>query len=265
VSVPLDSPEGPGERDGGTDPLSEILLEVARAPDRDPAALALGAGASVGGFLLLRRIGAGRSTLLFEALDRDRKRGERCAVLVLRRSAGGSETGVPPDLEGTARLSHPAIAAVLAFGLHAGTPYVVLEALRGETLAARLAREPISLREAIRIGLDVARALAYAHREGVLHGDLDLSNVFLCEGGGVKLIGFGARGEPPDPRADLAALAALLLRLLGSERSGTGTETAREVQPLLAAALSPPSSARSWVDRLARAAAGAARGTSRTP
>jgi serine/threonine protein kinase len=261
VSVPLDSPEGPGERDGGGDALSELLVELARAPDRDPSALALGAGATVGGLLLLRRIGAGRSALLFEALDRDRNRGERCAVLVLRRSAGGGEPGVLPDLEGTARLSHPAIAGVLTFGLHAGTPYLVLEPLRGETLAARLARGAIPLREAIRIGLDVARALAYAHREGVLHGDLDPSNVFLCEGGGVKLVGFGVRGDPPDPRDDLTGLAALLLRLLGSERAQAGTaEMPREVQPLLAAALSPPSSARSWVDRLARAAAGAARG-----
>ncbi|MET0415264.1 MAG: serine/threonine-protein kinase, partial [Actinoplanes sp.] len=104
-----------------------------------------------------------------------------------------------------ARLSHPGIAAVHDYreAVRAdGTvaPFVVMELLAGETVAARLVRDPIGLPEAARIGAAVADALAAAHANGVVHRDVKPGNVMLTPNG-VKILDFGISapaGEPDD-------------------------------------------------------------------
>ena len=104
-----------------------------------------------------------------------------------------------------AKLSHPAIAAVHDYREAVrpdGTvaPFVVMELLPGESVAARLVREPIGLPEAARIGAAVADALAAAHANGVVHRDIKPGNVMLTPTG-VKILDFGisaTAGEPDD-------------------------------------------------------------------
>jgi serine/threonine protein kinase len=70
--------------------------------------------------------------------------------------------------------------------------FVVMEAVRGETVAERVQRlGPLDLKEATRIVARVAAVLAEAHRVGVSHGELDPSSVILTDGGGVKLLDLG--------------------------------------------------------------------------
>ncbi len=104
-----------------------------------------------------------------------------------------------------ARLSHPNIAAVHDYREAVrpdGTvaPFVVMELLAGESVAARLDREPIGLPEAARIGAAVADALAAAHANAVVHRDIKPGNVMLTPTG-VKILDFGisaTAGEPDD-------------------------------------------------------------------
>ncbi|WP_328477102.1 serine/threonine protein kinase [Actinoplanes sp. NBC_00393] len=104
-----------------------------------------------------------------------------------------------------ARLSHPGIAAVHDYREAVRpdgsvAPFVVMELLSGETVAARLVDGPIPWGEAVSIGTAVAEALAAAHAAGVVHRDIKPGNVMLCPGG-VKLLDFGisaAAGEPDD-------------------------------------------------------------------
>ncbi|MCC6524478.1 MAG: protein kinase [Polyangiaceae bacterium] len=100
-----------------------------------------------------------------------------------------------------ARLSGPSVVNVLDYGAAPdGTPYLVMELCRGETLRHRMERAPVGLGEAAHIVAGVASALAFAHAAGIVHRDVKPDNVFL-EPGGVKLGDFGiakhalARGQ----------------------------------------------------------------------
>jgi serine/threonine-protein kinase len=105
----------------------------------------------------------------------------------------------------TARLSHPHIAAVHDYGEEQrpdGTvvPFVVMELLDGESLAARLTRGRLAWQDAARIGAEVASALAMAHASNVVHRDIKPGNIMLTSTGS-KILDFGisaAAGTPDD-------------------------------------------------------------------
>ncbi|NOJ99043.1 protein kinase, partial [Corallococcus coralloides] len=128
--------------------------------------------------------------------------GKQVAVKVLR---VGEHVG--PDLhvrfrreaEIASRLGHPNIVEVLDFDtLEDGSPFLVLEYLRGESLADRLRRGRLSLEEVFSFTRQMGSALQTAHRAGVVHRDLKPANIFLVptDSGGVvgervKLLDFG--------------------------------------------------------------------------
>ncbi|WP_404362253.1 protein kinase [Corallococcus coralloides] len=128
--------------------------------------------------------------------------GKQVAVKVLR---VGDHVG--PDLhvrfrreaEIASRLGHPNIVEVLDFDtLEDGSPFLVLEYLRGESLADRLRRGRLSLEEVFSFTRQMGSALQTAHRAGVVHRDLKPANIFLVptDSGGVvgervKLLDFG--------------------------------------------------------------------------
>ncbi|WP_306817898.1 serine/threonine-protein kinase [Archangium lipolyticum] len=103
------------------------------------------------------------------------------------------------EAEITSRLGHPNIVAVLDFhSLEDGTPYLVMEHLRGESLSKRLRQGAIPLQETLLIARQIGSALHTAHQAGVVHRDLKPGNVYLVptESGGVvgqqvKLLDFG--------------------------------------------------------------------------
>ncbi|MFN8060405.1 MAG: protein kinase [Vicinamibacterales bacterium] len=129
-----------------------------------------------------------------------------------------------------ATLSHPHICTLYDVGDQDGRPFLVMELVAGETLAARLARGPVPLDLALRTAIDVAAALALAHRHGIVHRDLKPANVMLGPTG-AKLLDFGiaawrapignltlagAPGSAPDSttRGDVRTGAGLLLGTL---------------------------------------------------
>ncbi|WBB53535.1 protein kinase [Verrucosispora sp. WMMD573] len=104
-----------------------------------------------------------------------------------------------------ARLDHPGVARVYDYGeqrhlTRTPTPFLVMEFVAGSTLAARLrAAGPLPPVEAVRIGREVAAALAAAHEQGIVHRDVKPGNIMLTESG-VKVVDFGiAAGAGDDP------------------------------------------------------------------
>jgi serine/threonine protein kinase len=90
-----------------------------------------------------------------------------------------------------ASLNHPNIAAIYSLEESGGRKILVLELVEGETLAARIARGPIPMNEALSIAKQIAEALEAAHEKGIIHRDLKPANIKITPSGNVKVLDFG--------------------------------------------------------------------------
>ena len=166
----------------------------------------------IGGDLLARRyrlidrVGAGGMSVVWRA--RDEVLDRLVAVKWLGTELADDELFrdlVRREAWATARIKHPAVAAVYDYGEMPAQDgqslaYVVMEMLDGQSLADRLRLGPVPWREAVAICAEVADALATAHEQGVVHRDISPDNVMLTSSG-LRVFDFGIAapiGEPDD-------------------------------------------------------------------
>jgi len=102
------------------------------------------------------------------------------------------------EAKAAAKMQHPAIVTIFDVGVDesSGAPFMVLEYLPGETLADRLDRVRMPLGRAVNIALDLASALAFAHRERIVHRDVKPANVLHAGEQRWKLADFGIARMP---------------------------------------------------------------------
>ena len=165
-----------------------------------------------------------------------------------------------------AKISHPAVATVHAFEDLGGRPFIVSEYVRGVPLRHELAVGPIPTARAFRIATEIARALAAAHEQGVVHRDLKPDNVIVNDDA-VKVVDFGIaqlardesegltqegvllgtpaymapeqiKGGPVDGRADIFSFGILLAEMLtGSHPLRLGSSVSHATPPSVGARL----------------------------
>jgi len=155
----------------------------------------LQSGQKLGPYEVINPLGAGGMGEVYRA--RDTRLGRTVAVKVLAQDLG-ARPDVLQRFEREARavsaLNHPNICTLYDVGTEGGKPYLVMEYLEGETLAERIARGPLPLRDACEIAIQIGEALDQAHGRGIVHRDLKPGNAMLTGGKGsntVKLLDFG--------------------------------------------------------------------------
>ena len=149
--------------------------------------------AKFGRYELLERIGQGTLGVLYRA--RDTVLGREVAVKIMAAGFLGDESAHNRffhEARSAARLQHVNIVTMFEFGEQQETPYIVMEFLRGFSLAERMRQgTPLPLREKVDIAIQLCAGLEAAHKQGVIHRDVKPANVWLCLNGTVKLLDFG--------------------------------------------------------------------------
>jgi Tol biopolymer transport system component len=165
-------------------------------------------GQVLGSYRLVEAIGQGGMGVVWKA--HDTTLGRDVALKVLPEVFGADPERIA-RLEREARLlaalNHPNIASIYGFHTVEGVSFLAMELAEGEDLAARLARGPVPLEEALPIARQIAEALEAAHEKGIVHRDLKPANVKVAPGGQVKVLDFGlARAFEGDPTGSSASL-----------------------------------------------------------
>jgi beta-lactam-binding protein with PASTA domain/predicted Ser/Thr protein kinase len=216
-----------------------------------------------------RELAKGGMADVFVAFDRQLKR--RVAVKVLFSEFARDPSFVERfrrEAQNAASLNHPNIAAVYDWGQERGTYYIVMEYVEGRSLRDIIRTEgPLPAAVAARIAAELADALAFAHRHGVVHRDVKPGNALITASGQVKLTDFGiaanqfdanqgltqtgavmgtatyfspeqAQGHPVDGRSDVYSLGVVLYEMLtgippftGESPVAVAMKHVREVPP----------------------------------
>ena len=221
----------------------------------------------LGRYEILEPIGLGASSTVFKA--RDTLIGRIVAIKTLQ--SGLTDPAWRDRFLAEARivgqLSHPRIVKLHDVGIDetSGAPYLVMEYVVGETLEKYLSTRKPELQQALGWGAALARALAYAHEQGIVHGDVKPANIMINQDGRVMVTDFGiARfathvsqagslrgtpaylspeqilGNPTDGRSDLFSLGIVLYQLATGRRPFESDSLEAVCAQILRAHVTPP-------------------------
>jgi len=174
------------------DKITATLSALADTQPASPVEEAIRAGTLYGPYRVVRLIGAGGMGRVF--LAQDTRLGRRVALKSLAGSWLKSSTArqrLLREARTAAALSHPHIATLYDILEDEQSLLLVMEYVEGRTAAALTAEAPMPLGHAVRLTIQIAEALIYAHDRGIIHCDLKPSNVQVSPDGSAKVLDFG--------------------------------------------------------------------------
>ncbi|MGC2793582.1 MAG: protein kinase [Candidatus Sulfotelmatobacter sp.] len=149
-------------------------------------------GQILGHYRVLEQIGAGGMGLVFRASDQQLERDVAIKVLPPGMLADeAARKRFRREALALAKLNHPNIGTVYEFSSQEGLDFLVMEYVGGVAVDARLASGPLTQKEVLRLGFQLADGLASAHEHGVIHRDLKPANMRLTEDNRLKILDFG--------------------------------------------------------------------------
>jgi non-specific serine/threonine protein kinase len=237
-------------------------------------------GRIIGPYRVIDRIGVGGMGTIYRA--EDTRLGREVALKFLAGEPGPDDCAAKRferEARAAASVSHPNICTIHEVGHDEGTPFIVMELLKGKSLRHRLYDGPLPMAELLDIAIPVADALDSVHERGFIHRDLTPANIFITERGVPKLVDFGLatrvrprdgervavtdggeegepqiiagtpgymspeqiRGLPLDPRSDLFSLGAVVCEMAVGHTAFDGSATGTRLERVLAHAPQPTS------------------------
>ena len=229
--------------------LLDSIVQVDESDFEETASAQDLIGQKIGNFEIVELIGRGGMGVVYRARDTKLDRSVAIKSMPVElQSNSTARTRFTREAKLLASLSHPNIGVIHdIIEQTESSAFLVLEYVPGETLAERMAREPLQLMDALSIGLQIAEAVCAAHETGVIHRDLKPSNIKITPDGRVKVLDFGlaktfirkdagneptvtqagrvmgtpaymspeqARGHPMDRRTDIWSFGCLLYEIL---------------------------------------------------
>jgi Tol biopolymer transport system component len=165
---------------------------------------------------------------------RDTRLGREVAIKVLpadRVSDADRRRRFVQEAQAASALNHPHIITIYEIESADDNDFIVMEYIRGKSLAALIPRQGMRLNEALRIAIAVADALAAAHARGIVHRDLKPANVIVGTDGAVKVLDFGLAkltGQADSPEEDSPTLTSHALVSAPGTIAGTAAYMAPE-------------------------------------
>jgi serine/threonine-protein kinase len=179
-----------GEVDRVADPA--IAPQPEPPPPETPASSSNLEGKVLSHYRVRGKLGEGGMGVVYRA--EDLKLGRNVAIKFLPGAPGDWPESIlrrfERESQAASALNHPNICTVYGLEDFDGHPAMVMELVEGETLAARLARGPLRIDEALRFSIQIAAALVEAQRKGITHRDLKPGNIMLTKSG-IKVLDFG--------------------------------------------------------------------------
>jgi beta-lactam-binding protein with PASTA domain/predicted Ser/Thr protein kinase len=223
-------------------------------------------------YVIKRKLGSGGMADVY--LAEDQELGRNVALKLLNERHAADEQFVERfrrEAQSAAGLNHPNIVSIFDRGYAEGTYYIAMEYLEGRTLKELLVRNgPTPIPVSIEYARQILGALAFAHRNGIVHRDIKPHNIVVGSDGRLKVTDFGiarsgasqmteagsivgtaqylspeqARGAAVDPRSDLYSLGIVLYEMLTGHVPFTGDTPVEIAMKHLSLAPEPPSALR---------------------